>query len=172
MYKTDEELWPQRIASVVGRAIALDLPKGRAARHRNDLAKSIEEFGPPPPSMWLVSGNVVPTRTFGHEEAEVRHGLRLFKGDARIVVVRVWRNASPSKVTVVARHRQDHKYRTSVVDTCFLYNLRVTLVRSPFIISQHWEIPQQRLCYGRNKQAAEAVLAELQSCSAGERARA
>jgi hypothetical protein len=160
--------WPPRIRVVQVRPSQQHIPNGRAAYHKYQLERSIEEFGPPPSEMWLVSGNIVPIRVFGPGDAELRRGLRLFRGDARVTIVRFWRNASPRKVTVVGRHRHDNTYKSSIIDTCFIYNLRVQLVRSPFVISQHWEHPQQRLNYGRDKQAAEVVLTELQVCAAGE----
>jgi len=47
------------------------------------------------------------------------------------------------------------------LETRFLNNLRVQLIKSPYIILQHWESPVQRHAYGRDMEAAAAVLAEL-----------
>jgi hypothetical protein len=84
----------------------------------------------------------------------------------------MWRNASPKKATVVGRHRATNRFITVIVDVCFLYCLRLSLVRSPHIISQHWEHPEQLRQYGRDQAAAQVALESLLTRSAGEGKRA
>lgn len=135
-----------------------ELP-GRRAAHAYLQQKSIEKLGEPPSVTWLVVGNVVAERRYGPGGAEVRSGLRLFSANSKVTVCRLLR--SPGFVTVVGRHRRSHGYLTSILNPDRLTNLRVQLVRSPHVIAQHWERPQQRHHYGRDREAAEAVLAEL-----------
>jgi hypothetical protein len=111
--------------------------------------------------MWLVRANVVFVRSFGRDGDSTSKGLRLFRPGAKVVVVRLWRNASPERVTVVGRHRSSLRYVSCIVQTTHLCNLRLELVRSPYVIAHHWERPEQLHNYGRDRQAALDALAEL-----------
>jgi len=142
-----------------------DTPVGRAAWHRERFQAAVAEFGVPPPCVWLISANVVPSRTFGPLELETKNGLRLFKPMSRVTVTKFWRNASPERITVVGRHRATNRYITCILESRYLFDFRIVLVRSPYIIRQFWQAPAQRLSYGRDKDAAIAVLALLSPVS-------
>ena len=80
--------------------------------------------------------------------------MKQFKPGAKVVVVKVWRNAFPEMVTVVGHQRHSKRYATVIINTHTPENLRVQLVRSPHILGQWRLAPEQR--YGR--EAADAVL--------------
>ncbi len=85
--------------------------------------------------------------------------MKQFKPGAKVVVVNVWRNAFPEKVTVVGHQRHSKRYATVIINTSALENLRVQLVRSPHILAQWRLTPVQRYGYGTSgREAAEAVL--------------
>lgn len=152
--------WPP----VVGDGAHVPVPArgaGRAAWHRYRQAVAHHCFGPPPPAMWLVQAKVVSERPFGPGGTSRRSGLRLLRGLSKVHVVKFWRNASPARVTVVGRHRVTGRYLSVIVATRHLGDFSVHLVRSPSVIAQHWEQPRQRFAYGRDREAAEAVMATL-----------
>jgi hypothetical protein len=140
---------------------------GRASWHKSALERAVHLYGPPPSAVWLVVANVVAQRSWGLDEHERRTGLRLFRPLAKVTVVKFWRNASPQRVSVTGHHRASQKYVTAVVETRFLFDLRVRLVRSPYVIAQFWHFPEQRLRYGTEKAAAEDALNELATCASG-----
>jgi hypothetical protein len=114
---------------------------------------------PPAEAAWLLTANIVQSRPWGPAGAEQRRGLKQFKPGAKVVVVKVWRNAFPEKVTVVGHQRHSKRYATVIINTSTLENLRVQLVRSPHILAQWRMTPVQRYGYGTGgREAAEAVL--------------
>jgi hypothetical protein len=150
--------WPPTIDS---NAPYADYFGSRRQVHTSVQQAAIKRYGPPPESMWMVCGNIVVSHPYGPGGRERRTGLRLFKAGSKVTICKFWRNASPERVTVVGRHRKSNKYISVILETRFLGNLRVQLIKIPHIILQHWESPVQRHAYGRDMEAAAAVLVEL-----------
>ncbi len=154
----EPDRWP---ATVDSTAPYPDYFGSRRQVHTSSQLAAIRRYGQPPASMWMVCGNIVVSRPYGPGGCEHRTGLRLLKAGSKVTICKFWRNASPERVTVVGRHRKSKRYISVTLETRFLSNLRVQLIMSPHIILQHWETPVQRHAYGRDMQAAVAVLKEL-----------
>lgn len=134
-----------------------ELPHGEKAIEQEDGALRRAD-GPLPPR-WLVVANIVESRVWGPGGTERRRGVRQFGPGAKVVVVKLWRNASPRKVTVVGHQRASKRYATVMLDTSTLFNLRVQLIRSPHILRQLDVYAPQPQGYGVGGQAtAENVL--------------
>jgi uncharacterized protein (TIGR02996 family) len=90
--------------------------------------------------VWCIAGNIVASRPFGPGGAEVRHGTRLFKPNAKVYLADVWRSYSlfsdptgtdPADIRVIGRHRKSVDWIECIVRAAFVTNWRVELVYQP-----------------------------------------
>jgi hypothetical protein len=87
---------------------------------------------PQPSPIWALVANIVDTRRYGPGGAEVRRGVRIFGGGAKVYLAGRFHCADALPVVGLSRH--PHRLVNAVVHARFLTNWRVRLVYSPAVL--------------------------------------
>jgi hypothetical protein len=85
-----------------------------------------------PSPIWSLVANVVDTRRYGPGGAEIRRGLRIFPGGAKVYLAGRFHCADA--LPVVGLSRRPHRLVNAVVDARFLTNWRLRTVYSPAVL--------------------------------------
>ena len=85
--------------------------------------------------VWCVVANVVASRPYGPGGDQVRRGLRLFAGGAKVHVVSGFGGDGWETLTVIGHHRKAGKYLTVHIRAEHLTNWRVKPVYSPAVLA-------------------------------------
>jgi hypothetical protein len=87
---------------------------------------------PEPTPIWGLVANVVQSRRYGPGGDEIRRGVRIFTGGAKVYLA--GRFHCPESLPVVGLSRHPHRLVNAVVHARFLTNWRVRLVYSPAVL--------------------------------------
>jgi hypothetical protein len=98
-----------------------------------------EETARPSP-VWSIAANVLRSRPYGPGGAELRRGLKLFAGGAKVYVAGGFAGMGYETVTVVGRPRGSRRYSIVHVRAGHLTNWRVELVYSPAAMRRIHEV--------------------------------
>jgi hypothetical protein len=82
--------------------------------------------------IWTLVANVVETRRYGPGGQEVRRGVRIFSGGAKVYLAGMFHCVHALPVVGLSRH--PHRLVNAAVDARFLTNWRVRLVYSPAVM--------------------------------------
>ena len=85
--------------------------------------------------VWCVVANVVASRPYGPGGDQLRRGLRLLSGGAKVYVISGFGGDGWETLTVIGHHRKAGKYVTVHVPTEHLTNWRVKPVHSPAVVA-------------------------------------
>ena len=100
--------------------------------HRSALTLVCMSVGPQPVPIWSLAANVVDSRRYGPGGVEIRHGLRIFTGGAKVYVA--GRFHCVDGLPVVGLSRRPHRLVNAVVFPRFLTNWRVRMVYRPAVL--------------------------------------
>jgi hypothetical protein len=85
-----------------------------------------------PSPIWSLVANIVDSRRYGPGGAEIRRGLRIFTGGAKVYLA--GRFHCPDALPVVGLSRRPHRLVNAVVHARFLTNWRMRMVYSPTVV--------------------------------------
>jgi hypothetical protein len=81
--------------------------------------------------VWAIAANVVQSRPYGPGGTEIRRGLELFAGRAKVYVAGGFAGMGYETATVIGRTRHSQRYSAAHIRTEHLTQWRVELVYSP-----------------------------------------
>ena len=104
------------------------------ARRFRALTRTLLDMSddPQPAPIWSLVANVVESRRYGPGGAEIRRGVRIFSGGARVYLAGRFHCADALPVVGLSRH--PHRLVNAVVHARFLTNWRVRMVYSPAVL--------------------------------------
>ncbi len=83
---------------------------------------------------WCVAANIKKEIPYGPGGAEIKRGVRLYRGGAKIHIIGAYRGMA-EKVVVIGQHRKSGKYVSCAVHINKIENFRVQKIYSKRILS-------------------------------------
>jgi hypothetical protein len=87
-----------------------------------------------PESQWCLVGNIVDERPYGEGGTETRPGTKHFSGGTKVYCLPAQWGDGYDQIIVIGRHRGSKQFKTMIVSSDWVTNLRAKVVYNPEVL--------------------------------------
>jgi len=104
--------------------------------------------------IWAVVANIVYERKSGIEGKEIKIGTKNFNSGTKVYIIS-WQPGLAENIVVIGLERRSKKFITTYLRADYVENLRVKIVRNPFVVMKIYEFHGEKQTYLTEKLANE-----------------